>query len=621
MRYDLPDIPPPRLITALRNHNLLPAIVFVPSRRKCDESATEVALDRTFRADLSKQSERQSMFDRYAEDNPEVRRHKHRSILVNAGIASHHAGHLPSWKLLVESMMSAGLLNAIFATSTVAAGVDFPARTVVVANADTRGNDGWRPLMASELQQMTGRAGRRGKDNVGFIVLAPGKFQDPGKIAELLDSPADPLESKFRATYTNLLNLLDAFGNFDQVRDIAERSFAFRDISHRIASLEDKAEKKKKKLDRELNVDGISIPVENAIGFERLAAAKSRLEEKLPETRSQIRYAWLKENVSEGRIVSKSKSGRQFLLVLNVFGDKVMAMRDDGRGTSISLSKIGRVYAKKYPLDENSIDTAFDDIYEGRNPVLREPKPSLKKEDPKEAVKLIEGLLAKMVPDGLDREKHEAAEALLWQSAERVFGYELVLRDIEGLRSGIWTPFEQRARVLDYYGYLDFAAQSVTDDGKWLADLRLDRPLLVGEALKEDLYAKLEIGEVAGFMAALAADPDRDYGSLDPSPKLLGVLTAFEDVIFDVSRVEWELGVEPADEINLSAAATAENWARGSTWDSLVRNTRAEEGDLVRLLSRTGEALMQIAHLRSSKPEAADAAREAAEIVLRDPIR
>ncbi|QQS40161.1 MAG: hypothetical protein IPM63_12425 [Acidobacteriota bacterium] len=621
MRYDLPDIPPPKLITALRNHNLLPAIVFVPSRRKCDESATEVALDRTFRADLSKQSERQSMFDRYAEDNPEVRRHKHRSILVNAGIASHHAGHLPSWKLLVESMMSAGLLNAIFATSTVAAGVDFPARTVVVANADTRGNDGWRPLMASELQQMTGRAGRRGKDNVGFIILAPGKFQDPGKIAELLNSPADPLESKFRATYTNLLNLLDAFGSFDQVRDIAERSFAFRDISHRIASLEDKAEKKKQKLDRELNVDGISIPVENAIGFERLAAAKSRLEEKLPETRSQMRYAWLKKNVTEGRVVSKSKSGRQFLLVLNVFGDKVMAMRDDGRGTSISLSKIGRVYAKKYPLDENSIEKAFDDIYEGRNPIVREPKPSLKKEDPKDAVRLIDDLFAKMVPDGLDSEKREAAEALLWQSAERVFGYELVLRDIEGLRSGIWTPFEQRARVLDYYGYLDFTGQSVTEDGKWLADLRLDRPLLVGEALKEDLFGKLEIGEVAGFMAALAADPDRDYGSLDPSPKLLGVLTAFEDVIYEVSRVEWELGVEPADEINLSAAATAENWARGSTWESLVRNTRAEEGDLVRLLSRTGEALMQIAHLRTSKPEAADAAREAAEIVLRDPIR
>src|SRR6476661_4525126 len=126
-------------------------------------------------------------------------------------------------------MMSAGLLNAIFATSTVAAGVDFPARTVVISNADTRGNEGWRTLTASELKKMTGRAGRRGKDKFGFAVLSPGQFQNPKKIAELLKASPDPLESQFRATYTTLLNLLDAFGSFEQVREIAAKSFAFRD--------------------------------------------------------------------------------------------------------------------------------------------------------------------------------------------------------------------------------------------------------------------------------------------------------------------------------------------------------------------------------------------------------
>jgi superfamily II RNA helicase len=74
----------------------------------------------------------------YGVENPEIYKHKHAKILVNAGVASHHAGHMPAWKLLIEKMMSAGLLNAIFATSTVAAGVDFPARTVVISNADTR---------------------------------------------------------------------------------------------------------------------------------------------------------------------------------------------------------------------------------------------------------------------------------------------------------------------------------------------------------------------------------------------------------------------------------------------------------------------------------------------------
>ena len=155
-----PDIPPPRLIKALRNFDLLPAIVFLPTRRRCDEAASEVAADKSQRADPRKAAQRKEIFLEFAEEYPEVHDHKHADLIVRAGVAAHHAGHIPSWKLLIERMMSRGLLNALFATSTVAAGVDFPARTVVISNADTRGNDGWRPLSASELQQMTGRGGQ-----------------------------------------------------------------------------------------------------------------------------------------------------------------------------------------------------------------------------------------------------------------------------------------------------------------------------------------------------------------------------------------------------------------------------------------------------------------------------
>ena len=158
---------------------------------------------------------------------PKLKTHKHRKIIVSAGVAAHHAGHIPAWKLLVEKMMSAGLLDAIFATSTVAAGVDFPARTVVLSQADARGNDGWRPIQASELQQMTGRAGRRGKDKVGFVVLAPSNFQNPPRIATLLKSPPDALQSQFRATYSSLLNLLDAFKSFDSGARNRRKKFRF----------------------------------------------------------------------------------------------------------------------------------------------------------------------------------------------------------------------------------------------------------------------------------------------------------------------------------------------------------------------------------------------------------
>ena len=102
MRFNLPELAPPKLISALREHNLLPAIIFVPSRRKCDEAATEVALDKSFQADMEKQSKRQEVYEEFAWEYPEVKRHRHRKIMLRAGIASHHAGHIPSWKLLIE---------------------------------------------------------------------------------------------------------------------------------------------------------------------------------------------------------------------------------------------------------------------------------------------------------------------------------------------------------------------------------------------------------------------------------------------------------------------------------------------------------------------------------------
>jgi superfamily II RNA helicase len=621
MRFKLPEIPPPKLISSLRSYNLLPAIIFLPTRRKCDEAALEVAADKSQKTDAEKQFAREEIYQEFLAEFPEIRQHKHRKILVRGGVASHHAGHIPAWKLLVEKMMSKGLLNAIFATSTVAAGVDFPARTVVITNADTRGNDGWRSLQASELQQMTGRAGRRGKDNVGFVILAPGQFQNPPKIAQLLKSPPDALQSQFRATYSSLLNLLDAYGNFSQVREIAEKSFAFRETAQQIARLEKKRSRRSEELNKKLEGNEFNLTVESVLGFERLTNARLRLQANLPHTRAEIRQNWLRENVVEGRIVTKSRNSKRFFLVLNVFGDKVVAMREDGQGATLSLPHLGRVYAKQYAVSEESLDKAFSDIHDGKNPALDEPRPDLQKSDSLEAEEIIGAAIDKLLPENLSEDATRRAHQLLWEAWDDAEFLEKTARDVEVLRGEIWLPFENRAKVLNHFGYLDFAAQKVTERGKWLADVRVDRPLLVGEALRHGLFEKLEPKHVAALMAALAADSDRNYGELHLSDKILDVLTEFEDIVYEVSSAEWKYGVEPAPEMNFSAAATAEAWASGANWGDLVYQTKAEEGDLVRLLSRTGEALLQIAQLKTSNSQAVEIARTTAEILLREPIR
>src|ERR1041384_8525435 len=237
MKIRLPGKPPSTLLTALGSYNLLPAIIFLPTRRRSDEAASEAALRRRGSADKRREA-RTDFMRGFVELNPEIRNHRHWDTIIRGGIASHHAGHMPAWKLVIEKLMSAGLLDAIFATATVAAGVDFPARSVVITVADRRSNRGWESLTASGVQEMTGPAGRRGKDKVGFVIAAPGLHQNPQRIAQILTAKPDDLESQFRATYTSLLNLLDAFKSFAQVRAIAERSFAYRNLLPRIHELE-----------------------------------------------------------------------------------------------------------------------------------------------------------------------------------------------------------------------------------------------------------------------------------------------------------------------------------------------------------------------------------------------
>ncbi len=659
-----PEIPPHKLITALRNNDLLPAIVFLPTRRKCDEAASEVAGDRSQRTDPERQQRREAIFLEFAAENPEIARHKHQKLLVNSGVASHHAGHIPAWKLLVEKMMSAGLLNAIFATSTVAAGVDFPARTVVVSNADTRGNDGWRPLNASELQQMTGRAGRRGKDNVGFVIVVPGQFQNPKKIAELLKSKSDPLESRFRATYTSLLNLLDAFGTFEQVREIAQRSFAYQKISRRIDEMKKLRDERRRRVAEMLEGNKFGLTEDDVRGFERLVSARNRLEEKVPATRAELRQNWLRESVEAGRIVTQGRGGKRLFLVFNVFGDKVSAMRDDGEGTTFALDRVNRVFKNIYSTRSKNVEEAFLETFAGKNKPLDEPKPSFKKEGSDEAVELLSELSERLsdasaensvpvqadsppyeggVPErseggvvlssygAEDHENHPPAKAvpllrkegssLLWESYEHAEHIERYNRDIDFLYSDIWLPFERRANVLDHFGYLDFVSETVTTTGKWLADVRVDRPLLVGEALKRGMFDDVTVQTAAGLMAALTADSDRNYGELYLGDDLLDEIRRLEDLIFEVSNAEWNAGIEPAEEINLSAAAAAAGWAGGMSWEQLARKTGAEEGDLFRLLARTGEALLQLANLRDSNPKAAAVARQTADSILREPVR
>ncbi len=536
MKLRMPEMPPATLLAALGKYNLLPAIVFLPTRRRCDEAASEAALSRRAEADERREARREFM-QSFVEQHPEVRGHRHWDTIIRGGVAAHHAGHVPAWKLVIEKMMSAGLLDAIFATATVAAGVDFPARTVVMTVADKRTGNGWRSLTASELQQMTGRAGRRGKDHVGFIVAAPGVHQDPQRIAELLAAPPDPLESQFRATYTTLLNLLDAFGNFGQVRDIAERSFAHRDALERITHLEKSRAETEERTRARLNRAGCDLPTSMARGLERLASARARLLESVPQTRRELLRQWLDKVVQAGRIVSIGRAGKSLVLVTSRRDGGVNGVREDGRPASFPLERIGRVFSPVFSLRAEKTEAAFAEVHaRAKELALAEPRLRDRLDADGDAVKLINEMIEALAPASLSKQERTACVEALWSVRDDAESLQRAERAIESLRADVWEPFALRARVLDHFGYLDLGKEQVTERGRWLADLHVDHPLLAGEALQRGLFAALDARRAAALAAALVADEDRDYGELELDDEIVSLLTRFEQIAFDVSN-------------------------------------------------------------------------------------
>lgn len=206
------DFPVTIILRELEKDDLLPAILFRTSRRQCDEDIERIAKNPRCFLPKSKQEHIaemvQAVIDKYNMDAEVVQNHPQYNALCRTGIGAHHAGQLLLWRLVLEEVMSAGDLRILIATGTVAAGVDFPARTVIVTAHSRRGNEGYQVLSSSEFQQMSGRAGRRGKDSVGICLIAPSPFSDARVLAEVAKKPPEALTSSYFASPSTVLNLL-----------------------------------------------------------------------------------------------------------------------------------------------------------------------------------------------------------------------------------------------------------------------------------------------------------------------------------------------------------------------------------------------------------------------------
>ena len=255
------------VISNLAKNDMLPAIYFTFSRKKCDEQMEKCAetLNLVTRAE---QAQIQQFIDEYIAENPHLYGNKHIDYLL-CGVASHHAGLLPGWKNLVEKLFQQGLIKVVFATETLAAGINMPARSTVISATSKRTDNGHRMLTANEFLQMSGRAGRRGMDEVGYVTIVGTQYQTPEEVAELVLSPANPLESRFSPTYSMVLNLLQRF-SLEEAKELILKSFGYYSSAPRLKPLLKQAEMYNAELKEREFLCPYKLPVEDFYEYNQI---------------------------------------------------------------------------------------------------------------------------------------------------------------------------------------------------------------------------------------------------------------------------------------------------------------------------------------------------------------
>ncbi|MFI8632160.1 DEAD/DEAH box helicase [Microbacterium sp. NPDC077663] len=219
----------PQVVELLGRSNLLPAIFFIFSRVGCDAAVQQVRRAGVRLTDTAERDEIRRIIDErmrpLQDEDLGVLGYWEWRDNLERGIASHHAGLLPAFKEVVEELFQRKLVKVVFATETLALGINMPARTVVLEKLEKFNGEARVAITSGEYTQLTGRAGRRGIDVEGHAVVQWTESLDPQAVAALASRRTYPLNSSFRPTYNMAVNLIDQFGR-PRAREILESSFA-----------------------------------------------------------------------------------------------------------------------------------------------------------------------------------------------------------------------------------------------------------------------------------------------------------------------------------------------------------------------------------------------------------
>lgn len=610
-----PSIHPVDLITALRHKHLTPAIVFLTSRRACDE-----AMETFDHADLVLPPARQEAIavalERITVQHPSIAEHPLIPIVRRIGIAAHHAGHLPSWKIAIEELMRQGHLDAVFATTTLAAGVDFPARTVVITQSSIRKSRDFTDLTIGEVQQIAGRAGRRGKDHVGFAIVTPSPYIDLAVLTKGLTGQPEAINSQFTISYPMVLNLLKAHPH-EQIQGILAKSFAQFQLNQRAELLEQKLDT----LHAQMEPFGPRVCTDWITQWHIFDHARRHRHTRHQTHRSEspeisARLPFL----TPGRVIGLGKGRGIVLRQYRSRGQKnsmLTVLRPDSAVTECPVTGVKEVYDRTYDCAETptypwcSTDT-FDRLSHqleelpSHVPVL----PILNSRDidplPDTVVQSLDDFPCPTCPSRPNCQKDFMTASRLRQEQQRH------MKSIQALRTSLWHRFQERVEVLQKFGYLT-PATHLTIDGEWARLIRIDHSLLITELIRAEAFTGADPSLLAGVLASLAHDDDRP-GAF---PR---ISTGLSSLLGQVRKLAGSLSpYEDPPLLRADVAALVERWVSDPalTWIGLCRLTTMAEGDIYRLLARTLEFVSQLQTLKSTHSSLAESASQAITLIRR----
>ena len=608
-------------IELLAAESMLPAIAFIFSRKGCDQAVEQCLAAGLRLTEPGERAQIRAIADAktagLADDDLDVLRYDQWLAGLEAGFASHHAGMVPPMKEAVEEAFASGLVKVVFATETLALGINMPARSVVIEKLSKFTGERHEFLTPGEYTQLTGRAGRRGIDERGYAVVCWSPFVPFDQVASLASRRSDALRSSFRPTYNMAANLVRRYTKFE-AHHLLNLSFAQFHADRDVVTLERQLDRTKQQVTRQRELMGPDID-----GLDEYRALLSEVDT-------------LRRGLATGgrRIAEAMEALRPGdVLVVRRRGGRVAVLNHEhrrGGGSRLVAVTPGRDVVRLGPQDFDRPPRRVATIdlpspFAPRNPAFRrqtaerlrrvklhdEGGPSRREE--RRLAELEEALAVHPLHRDPQREQKLRAGAAIERFERDVQRTE---RRVRGRSESLARQFDRVLRVLEAWGYVD--GWELTDAGQQLARLYTETDLLLAESLRAGVLDGLRPAELAALVSCFTFERRGPEGQHPMPPARWPTKTvakrarAVERLGEQLRANEDDAGLPETRPPDPGFTPYVHDWAAGDTLAEVLDDDEMTGGDFVRHVKQCIDLLRQVADV-AADPDTRLRAREAAD--------